>query len=357
MKTLRIYLRREILAATGLVLLAFLALFAFFDLLGELDQVGRGGYRLKHAVIFVALSLPSRAYEVLPIAALVGTLFALTQLARSSEITVMRASGLSTAKAVLVLTQIGLIFAAGTFVLGEFVAPPLERVAQKWRLRSTNSSLPQELRSGFWVRDGRLFVNAQQVQPERGLEGVRVFEFDDQYRLVTLTDAQHGDYVPGEGWRLLDVVQTRFLGNRTELVKLPEYRWQSELTPEMMSVVMVTPERMALRTLVPYIRHLKENAQATGRHEVALWKKLAYPFASIVMMCLALPFAFVHHRSGAVGAKILLGVMIGMCFHLLNGLFTNLGVINAWPASVSALTPSLIFLLITAGMLWWVERR
>ncbi len=357
MKTLRNYLRREILAATGLVLLAFLALFAFFDLLGELDQVGRAGYRLKHAIIFVTLSLPSRAYEVLPIAALIGTLFALTQLARNSEITVMRASGLSTLKAVSALAQIGLIFAAMTFLLGEFVAPPLERVAQKWRLRSTNSTLPQELRSGFWVRDGKLFVNAQHVQPDRGLENVRVYEFDDQARLVSLTDAARGDYVPHEGWRLVDVVQTRFLSDRTELLNLPEFRWKSEITPEMMSVVMVTPERMSLRTLVPYIRHLRDNAQTTGRHEIALWKKLAYPFASIVMMCLALPFAFVHHRSGQVGAKILLGVMIGMTFHLLNGLFTNLGVLNDWPASVSALTPSLIFLLITAAMLWWVERR
>lgn len=359
MKTLRRYLGREILAATALILLAFLLLFAFFDLIQELDDIGRAaGYSLKHALIFVLLSLPSRAYEVFPIAALIGTLFALTQLARNSEITVMRTSGLSTRKAVTLLAQIGLVFAVATFVLGEFVAPPLERVAQKWRMKSTNSSLPQELRSGFWVRDGKLFVNAERILPDRGtLEGVQIYEFDDHSRLVALSEAASGEYDAKKGWRLVDVQQTRFLDARTELVHLPELAWRSELTPEMMSVVMVVPERMALRSLWPYIRHLKENNQKTGRHEVALWKKLVYPFASIVMMCLALPFSMSHHRNGAVGAKVLLGVLIGMSFHLLNGLFTNLGILNDWPPAFSALGPSALFLMLTALMLWWSERR
>ncbi|WP_374514536.1 LPS export ABC transporter permease LptG [Niveibacterium sp.] len=357
MKTIRRYLSLEIIAASALVMVAFLALFGFFDLVEELDKVGKAGYRLKHALIFVALSLPSRAYEIFPIAALIGTLFALTQLARNSEITAMRAAGLSTRRAVIVIAQIGLLFAGMTFVLGEFVAPPLERVAQKWRLRSTNSTLPQELKSGFWVRDGRLFVNAQRVQPDKGLEGVRIYEFDKDLRLVSLSEAASGEYKPREGWRLTDVKRTQFLADRTVLERLPTMQWQSELTPELVSVVMVAPERMALKTLIPYVQHLKDNNQKTGRHEVAVWKKLVYPFASIVMMCLALPFAFIHHRSGAVGAKVLLGVVIGMTFHLLNGLFTNLGVINGWPPAVSALAPSLLFLLATAGMLWWVERR
>jgi len=357
MKTLRRYMGREIVAATSLALVAFLALFAFFDLLAELDEVGRAGYRLKHALIYVVLSLPSRAYEVFPIAALIGTLFALTQFARNSEITVMRTAGLSTRRALVLLVQVGLLFSAFSFVLGEYVAPPLDRAAQKWRLRGSTSSMPQELRSGYWVRDGRLFVNAQRVQPDRGLEGVRVYEFDAEKRLVTLTDAARGDYTPEQGWKLADVVQTRFLSDRTEVRTLPSYQWKSELTPEMLSVVMLVPERMSLRALWGYIQHLKENQQKTGRHEVALWKKLVFPFASIVMMCLALPFAFIHHRSGGVGAKVLLGVVIGMTFHLLSGLFTNLGIINDWPAPLSALAPSLLFLMLTGVMLWWVDRR
>lgn len=357
MKTIRRYLSYEIIAATALVMVAFLALFGFFDLVEELDKVGKAGYRLKHALIFVVLSLPSRAYEIFPITALIGTLFALTQLARNSEITAMRTAGLSTRRAVLLIAQIGMLFAVTTFVLGEFVAPPLERVAQKWRLRSTNSSLPQELRSGFWVRDGRLFVNAERVQPDKGLEGVRIYEFNEHSQLVSLADAAKGEYKPGRGWLLTDVTRTRFLADRTQLERLPELQWKSELTPELVSVVMVTPERMALKTLIPYVQHLKDNNQKTGRHEVAAWKKVVFPFASIVMMCLALPFAFIHHRSGAVGAKVLLGVAIGMAFHLLNGLFTNLGIINSWPAAVSATAPSALFMLATMGMLWWVERR
>lgn len=357
MNVLRKYIAREVVAASALVLLAFLALFTFFDFVAELDEVGRSGYQLKHAIIYVLLTLPSRAYEVLPIAALIGTLYALTQLARNSEITVMRAAGLSTRRAVLTLVQIGVLFAATTLILGEFIAPPLERVAQRWRLTNTRASVPQELASGVWLRDGRLFVNVRRVRPDKGLEGISLYEFDDTRRLVSISEAARGEYNPAGGWLLQEVAQTRFLPDRTELRHLAALQWQSELTPDMVSVVMVIPERMALRTLYPYIQHLKENSQKTGRYEVALWKKLVYPLASIVMLCLALPFAYVHHRSGAVGAKVLLGVMIGMTFHLLNGLFTNLGLINAWPPAVSALTPSLIFMLFTVGMLWSVERR
>ncbi|MFT4172184.1 MAG: LPS export ABC transporter permease LptG [Rhodocyclaceae bacterium] len=357
MKVLSRYLRREIVAATLLVLVAFLALFVFFDFLGELDDVGRNGYTLKYALIFVTLSIPSRAYEVMPIAVLIGTLYALTSLARNSELTVMRTAGVSTLRMLGSLMGIGLIFVVTTFALGEFVAPPLERVAQKWRLRSANASVPQELRTGLWVRDGRLFINVQRAQPDAGLEGIKIYEFDDQHKLLAINLAAKGEYSPGTGWTLQDVVQTRFNEGSTSVARMPRLQWKSELTPEMISVVMVTPERMAIRSLYNYVHHLEENNQRTGRYEVAYWKKLVYPFAALVMMGLALPFALGNQRSGNVGARVLLGVMLGMLFHLLNSLFSNLGVINAWPPLVSAAAPSLMFLLLAVVMLRGVERR
>ncbi|MGC3963137.1 MAG: LPS export ABC transporter permease LptG [Rhodocyclaceae bacterium] len=357
MRVLPRYLRREIVAATLLVLVAFLALFLFFDFLGELDDVGRNGYTLKYALIFVLLSIPSRAYEVMPIAVLIGTLYALTTLARNSELTVMRTSGVSIMRLLASLMGIGLIFVVTTFVLGEVVAPPLERVAQKWRLRGTTTTMPQELRSGLWVRDGRLFVNVQRAQPDAGLEGVKLYEFDNEHRLVSISLAAKGEYSAGTGWTLEDVVQTRFEGDRTSVQKMPRLQWKSELTPEMISVVMVTPERMAIRSLYNYVRHLQENNQRTGRYAVAYWKKIVYPFAALVMIGLALPFALGNQRSGNVGARVLLGVMLGMLFHLLNSLFSNLGVINSWPPFVSAAAPSLLFLALAVGLLHSVERR
>jgi lipopolysaccharide export system permease protein len=351
------YLGREIYSAVALVLLAFLGLFAFFDLVNELDEIGKNGYMLHHAAIYVAMIMPGRVYELMPIAVLIGTLYALTTLARHSEITVLRASGLSTRRFLLGLLSIGSVFVLLTFVFGEYLAPPAERAAQQWRLAATRSMVSQELRTGLWVRDGKRFVNVRSVLPDTSLQGVRIYEFDSNAVLVSISDAAVGVYDPKAGWRLRTVGQTRFLGDRTETVNLPELIWHSELTPDVLSVLMVVPERMSVETLYSYIHHLDENNQKTTRYEIALWKKLAYPFAALVMMGLALPFGYMQTRMGGVSLKVFSGIMIGVGFHLLNGLFSNLGVINGWIPAVAALTPSIVFLLAAMGMMWWVERR
>lgn len=357
MKVLHRYLARQIYVATFGVLLAFLGLFAFFDLLNELDNVGRDGYQLHHAAIYVMLILPGRVYELLPIAVLIGSLYALTNLARNSEVTVMRASGLSTSRALGLLAAIGSVFVVLTFVFGEFIAPPAERAAQQWRLTVTSSAVSQELSSGLWVRDGPLFVNVGVLKPDRSLEHVRLYEFSDAHALLSISEARRGSYTGPDGWRLTDVSRTRFLGDSTSVERLSELYWQSDLTPEVLSVLMVVPERMSVRTLYTYVSHLRENSQKSDRYEIALWKKLAYPLAALVMLALALPFAYTQDRMGGVSLKVFLGVMLGVAFHLLNGLFSNLGVINAWPPAVAALTPSLLFLCAAGAMLWWVDRR
>lgn len=351
------YLAREIFGATATVLLAFLGLFAFFDFVNELDSVGKDGYQLHQALIYVAMILPGRVYELLPIAVLIGSLYALTTLARHSEITVMRASGLSTWVMLRSLCLIGSVFVVLTFVFGEYIAPPAERAAQQWRLTATNSTVSQQLRSGLWVKDGPMVVNVRTLQPDRTMEGVRIYTFDETYALESLGEAARGEYVEGGYWRLTDVVRTRFHADRTEIERLPELAWRSELTPEVLSVLMVVPERMSVATLWAYIRHLRDNSQDSGRYEIALWKKLIYPFAALVMIALALPFGFTHDRMGGVSVKVFLGVMLGVGFHLLNGLFSNLGAINAWTPALSAVTPSLIFLAAAAIMLYMVERR
>ena len=133
--------------------------------------------------------------------------------------------------------------------------------------------------------------------------------------------------------------------------------WTSALNPEILAVLLVSPEKMSLVNLYQYVRHLADNQQKTQRYEIALWKKLIYPLATLVMMALALPFAYKHDRLSAVSVKVFAGVMLGVLFQMLNGLFSHLGVINSWQPLATALTPSFMFLLAAASMLWWVERR
>lgn len=357
-KVLWRYLASEILAATLLVLVAFLGLFAFFDFINELEDIGKQGYELHHAAIFILMTLPSRVYELMPIAVLIGTLYALTTLARHSEITVMRASGLSNVALLRILALIGVGFALLTFVVGEYLAPPAERAAQQWRLTATSATVSQQLRSGLWVKDGPRFVNVRTVRPDRSMENIRIFEFDEEMAMRTVSVAERGTYDPAlRGWRLRSVQQTLFGDDVTTVVEQAEIVWRSDLTPEVLSVLMVSPERMSVAALYAYIRHLHENRQSAERFEIALWKKVVYPFAALVMMALALPFAFMHDRMGAVSVKVFFGIMLGVGFHLLNGLFSNLGVINAWPPIVAAFTPSVIFLVAAGTLLYIVDRR
>jgi lipopolysaccharide export system permease protein len=351
------YLRREVVLASLLVLAAFLGLFGFFDLINELDNLGRGNYGLEHAVMYTVLTMPGRVYETLPIAVLIGGLYSLTTLSRHSEITVLRASGVSTPQFLRLLVRIGLPFVVLTFVTGEFIAPPAEKAAQELKLAARSQLLTSEFRSGFWIKDEKNFVNVGSVTPDGKLQQIRIFEFSGQRELLSVTEAAAAAYASPEGWTLSQVSRTEFSDKGAQVRQHERLVWASGLSPDVMSVMLVMPERMSAWKLWHYIQHLADNRQDTGRYEIALWKKFTYPLACIVMLALALPFAYMHNRNAAVSIKVFTGVMIGVFFHMLNGLFSNLGAINSWPPYAAALTPGLLFLFAAAAMLWWEDRR
>ncbi len=357
MDTLQRYLAREIYAATLFVFTAFLALFAFFDLVYELGELGKGSYRLQHVLGYVALSIPGHVYELFPIAVLIGTLYALSHLAANSEYTVMRGSGLSPWRAAGMLSRIGVVFILATLLFGELVTPAAERAARKLKLTATTGVVAQEFHTGLWVKDEGRFVNVREVLPDTTLSDVRVYEFDADYRLVSVSFAEHARYAKENVWQLTDVMRTRFSAAGSSVERLPELDWHSVLTPEILSVLFVLPERMSAWNLYQYTRHLSENKQKTERYEIAMWKKLIYPFASLVMMALALPFAYVHTRAGGVGVKVFSGIMLGILFHMLNSLFSHVGLLQNWRPLYAAVLPSMMFLATAAAMMWWVERR
>ncbi|MDQ5879731.1 MAG: lipopolysaccharide export system permease protein [Pseudomonadota bacterium] len=351
------YLVKEISGAVLLVLVAFLALFSFFDLIAELRDVGKGGYQLQHALGFIVLKLPGRIYELMPIAVLIGALYAISTLARHSEITVLRASGLSTGRLLLTLLQIAAVFGLITLATGELLVPPVERMAKQFRLSSIGKLMAQEFRTGLWVKDDMTFVNVRSVTPDGQLRSIRIYEFNKQAQLASVSEAEEGVFLPPASWTLKKVVRTSLDGNRGSVSTQPEVVWDSALNPDILAVLLVRPETMSIMHLVSYTKHLRDNKQKTQRYEIALWKKAIYPIAVLVMIALALPFGYTHNRVAGVSLKIFAGVMIGVLFHMLNGLFSNLGAINSWPPFTSAAMPSLLFAAAAAAMLWWVERR
>lgn len=357
MRTLRRYIATEIFVATALFAAALVMLFAFFDMVEQVKDLGRGAYTLRLIAGYVLLSAPGHVYELFPIAVLIGALFALAQLVAGSEYTVIRTAGVSTARFVTMLVGIGLVLAALTFAFGEFVGPPAEQFAQRLRSRAITGVVAQEFRSGLWIKDGRSFINVVEVLPDTSLRGVRIYDFDAQHRLRSISFAQRGTYQSDRRWMLHDVARTNFEGTETSVQKLAQASWQSVLDPDLISVLLVKPEKMSASSLYSYTQHLKENRQRALRYEIALWNKLTYPLAVVVMVVLALPFAGFRGRQAGVGAKIFAGIMLGLVFHFLNRLFSHLGLIYDWPAVVSANVPIVIFFSAAVGMIWWQERR
>jgi lipopolysaccharide export system permease protein len=357
MRTLRRYLTTEIVAATALVTAALLMLFAFFDLVEQVKDMGRGTYNLRRVLVYVLLSVPDHVYWLFPVAALIGTLFALAQLVAGSEYTVMRTSGVSTARFALTLASIGFMFAVVTFAFGEFIAPSAQQLAQRMRSQAITGLVAQEFRSGLWIKDDKSFINVIEVLPDTTLKGVRIYEFDGESRLLSISYAQRGAYQSGRRWVLQDVVQTRFEDMKTAVREIPHLEWHSVLDPGLINVLLVKPEQMSAWNLYSYSQHLKENRQKALRYEIALWAKLTYPLAVVVMMVLALPFAHFQSRQAGVGAKIFAGIMLGILFYFLNRLFSHLGLLNDWPPFAPAVIPTVIFLSIAVGMMWWQERR
>ena len=358
MRLLTRYLAREIYASIALVSAALLMLFSFLDLIHEFSVMGHGDYHLGYVLLFVLLTIPSHIYDLFPVAILIGTIFALVQMAANFELVVYRSSGASLRQMVGALFKIGLPLVLLSYLCGELLAPASERMAQSLRLKAQNAEVTlKEFRSGVWVKDERSFVNVKNVLPDTSLLNISIYEFDDNYHLRTITAAKRAIFVEEKRWQLEEVTQTHFSKQGTAISNLANLEWRSVLNPDILSVLLVVPEQMSAWSLYQYVQHLRDNHQKTARYEIAMWNKLVYPFAVLVMMLLALPFAAHHRREGGISAKIFAGIVLGLSFHFIGRLFASLGALNEWHPLLSAIMMPTLFLLLAAMMLWWTEKR
>ena len=392
MKTLQRYFAVSILQAVAFVLLAALALTGFLDLTGELPNIGKAGYELQHALLYVLLRIPFHVYEVMPVAALLGTIYTMAQFANSSEFTIMRASGMSTRMAAWMLFKIGIILVLITFIFGELIAPRTAPMAERLKLAARGAAVSQGFVSGMWTKDvvrsdgitgkvtGSRFFNVRQFRNDGQLLDVRLYEFDTAFRMRKLITAARASFKGNNTWRLEDVTETVFsnsgpvpavakitasagapasFGQETSMVatrKLSGMDLVSDITPKIISVSATDPDRMSANELAVVTRHLKENNQESERFKIAFWKKLIDPLAVFVLMAMALPFAYLQARSGGVSLKVFAGIMIGVGYILVNSLIGHVGLLSAMPPLLTALAPSLVFLGLAVAALWRVER-
>lgn len=379
MKVLTRHVAKEVLIATLFVLVALVALIAFFDLVSQARNIGNR-YSISMALFLTMLKLPSRLYEVMPIAALLGAVYTMSRLAANSEFTIMRVAGLSPFRLAGMMTVPALILIAMTYCLGEWLTPAADMMRNDMDNILFNRKLSARgYSSGVWVKDnvkeqqnaGQAtvrFVNVHNlIAGEHSRTGAwRVFEFDKDGSLIRVLHAPEASYISGRGWHLKDAkVETlpKITHDETPMVEKSSARKDvdlmlpSEMRPEILGVLTIKPERRGISDLWQYIAHLKETKQTSDRYQVALWSKVFYPLAIFVMLAVAMPFAYLNTRSGGVSIKIFAGLMIGISFYALNNIFSFLGVLNTWHPMVVAVVPTSVMLICAAVALWLLERR
>jgi lipopolysaccharide export system permease protein len=343
MKRLDRYLIATAIGGTLLALAVILALLLVFEYMDELDDVGRGTYTALTAFVYVVLKLPYRIYQSFAMATLIGSLMGLGALAANSELTAMRAAGVSVARVARSVTVAGLLLGACALAIGEWLAPPAERWAQELRSTAIYDRVAARDK-GFWARDRDRFVEVERAISQTQLAGVRIFELDDQGQPVRITAAPGARYADGE-WLLLRPIITVFGEAGVSIESLPSLRWQTDLQPKLLDVVVVDPETLPLTDLWNYIGYLERNGLAADQYRLAMWTKLAAPLATVAMLLLTVPLVFGAARSAGAGQRIFLGVLIGLGFFLLNRLLVRVGIVYGLPPPVSALLPTMLILL------------
>jgi len=367
MKTASRMIQGEVFKAVAFVTVAFLALFAFIDFVDELRWVDSGnpqGYQVRHALAFVATLSASTLYDLIPITVLIGSVFVMARLAQHSEFTVLRTSGLSPGRALRIMLGLGLVFTLLTFTIGDFLAPAADRAGQLLRARYLRELTVGQ--TGAWLRDKQAYnsyaVNVGVMQSDGNMRRVRIIEFDTQGRLTSISEAKSGRFGTDDSWILSGVTRTEFNRDASQATRalresLPELRWPTTLTAEMVTVALLRPERMPTLDLFQFMRHLDANGQSSQRYEIEFWRKVFYPLSCLVMAVLALPFGYLHFRTRGISTFVFIGVMTGISFFLLNDLFGYFGNLRNWWPWLTAAAPGLLYSLLSLSAFGWLVLR
>lgn len=365
MKTVRRLLYREIFLAVGFVALGFLALFLFFDLVEELQnltKLARQGYRIQHAFLMIATKIPGHLYDLVPISVLIGTIFVMARLAQSSEFTILRSGGLAPGRALGMLLKMGWIFALVTLLLGDYASPWAEQ--QGLLLKASFRGDLTSGRTGAWLKekqgDQQLAINVRAMDKEARMVNVHIQRFNAQGALQGSIQAAQADFGPS-AWALKDVDVMNILtqGDSVSMQKqhLEQLSWPTQISRDMVAAALVSAERMKIWDLALYTRHLSQNNQNAQQYEIELWRKVFYPLSCFVMLTLALPFAYLHFRSGQIAGHVFGGVMAGISFYLLNNVFSHIGNLRNWEPWITSAAPSLLYTVISLGAFGWMVLR
>ena len=362
--TLDRYIGRSILLTSLLVLLTLVSLASIFAFISELDDVGKGSYTVGRAAQYIFLTIPGKIYLLFAPAVLLGSLLGLGALASNSELTVMRAAGISGGRIIRAVLATGVALMLLVALIGETVMPKTEQIAEELRLTALEKQLSVRGSRGLWLKSNDKFVNIGTVMPDFTLIDVSVHQFERNTLVLALTAARA--LSESNDWLLQDIKLTRFKDDQTEYEQIESIYWSdfirrnsdTELingvkktntalvSSDVLKTISISPESLSAVDLYEQVGYLQDNQLDSRRIELAFWVKIASPLSTLVMLMLSLPFVFSSQRSGGAGQKIFVGIILGILYALLNRLLTQLGLANGLAPALSALLPLMLFLLI-----------
>lgn len=350
MKILQRYITSHLLWSTLMALAVLVAIFAFFSLIDQLEETNKGSYGVLNAIIYVLLTTPRLAYELFPIAAMIGAMASLGILAQNSELDVIRTSGISKFELGTLLVRSALVLVVISLIVGELLAPYSEQKAQHQRSMAMTEQITLQTKYGFWARDGQSFINIRKVLPENKVEEIYIYEFDDQSRLRNSIYSKRAEYID-DRWVLYDIKQTVIEEDSVERKTYKKATWGSLLDPEIVNMVIIKPQYLTIWGLYSYIEYLQLNSQNTLLYEQAFYAKLIKPITIIAMIILAIPLVKGNSRFTAIGQRVFIGALIGISFHFINLASSNLGVVYNLPPLIMVSLPTLLLLMIVYRLL------
>lgn len=352
MKILQRYIGKTVLVLIIMALLLVLGVDFLFAYVHELGGVGRGDYNATAALLYTALTLPGRLYDLFPMASLIGVLLALGLLSSRSELIVMRGSGVSVLQITAAVAKVGLLMALAVMLLGEYAVPKAEYAAESLKIRAKSAGQAMLTARGTWVREGDNFIHIRTLLPKGVLQGVTVYQFDEKHELQTATYVKQAKYRKSQ-WQLEDIRQSLVSAEQVTTDTQASAVWPELINPNLLSVLLYEPDDLSLLGLTRYIEYLKSNNLDASHYQLIFWKKVLQPFSVIVMVLLGIPFIFGPLRSASMGLRILAGIVLGFTFYLANEIFGPLSIVYHFPAVFAASVPVILF----AGVGFLMMRR
>jgi len=352
MKILDRYIALTLIKVTLLALFSLVLLFSFFALVDQLDDTGRGNYGVWQALYYVFLGVPALSFELFPIAAVIGSMTTLGMFAKNSELAVIRTSGVSQLRFAWALCKGTAALVFISLFVGEIISPYTEETAQHMRSVAMSDQITLKSKYGLWSRDGQSFINIRKILPGDRVEGIYIYEFDDDNKLRTSTFAKRAEY-KDEHWVLEDIRQTEISDQGVSVNKMDHATWEALLSPDVINLIIIKPQFLSFIGLYNYISYLKINGQSSVIYEQAIWSKIINPLTILVMVLIAIPMVKSYSRMTAIGQRVSLGCLVGIIFHIFNQIAGHMGVVYNFNPALSVAFPTFFML----GVIVWLLSR